>query len=66
MDNTKNTIGAIFLGIIILVFIIGGFFAMKYLTNPKNIKKEDPKPVKSDEAVLLEEIRDLLKEKNKK
>ena len=41
MDNTKNTIGAIFLGIIILAFIIGGFFAMKYLTNPKNIKKEE-------------------------
>ena len=32
----------------------------------KNTKKEDPKPVKSDEVILLEEIRDLLKEKNKK
>lgn len=32
----------------------------------KNTKKEEHKPVKSDEVVLLEEIRDLLKEKNKK
>ena len=32
----------------------------------KNTKKEYPNPIKSDEVVLLEEIRDLLKEKNKK
>ena len=29
-------------------------------------KKEEAAPSKSDEVVLLEEIRDLLKEKNKK
>lgn len=34
-------------------------------TKKKEEKKEEPKPVKSDEVILLEEIRDLLKKKNK-
>ena len=31
----------------------------------KEEKKEEPAPVKNDEVILLEEIRDLLKKKNK-
>ena len=52
----------------IIAFCI--FMAVKVvnrLTKKKEEKKEEPKaPVKSDEVVLLEEIRDLLKKENKK
>lgn len=52
----------------IIAFCI--FMAVKVvnkLTKKKEEKKEEPKaPVKSDEVVLLEEIRDLLKKDNKK
>ena len=37
------------------------------IINSKKKKDEEPKaPVKSDETILLEEIRDLLKKQNKK
>ena len=52
----------------IIAFCI--FMAVKVvnkLTKKKEEKKEEPKvPVKSDEVILLEEIRDLLKKENKK
>lgn len=52
----------------IIAFCI--FMAIKLinqLSRKKDEKKEEPKvPVKSDEVVLLEEIRDLLKKENKK
>ena len=52
----------------IIAFCI--FMAVKVvnkLTKKKEETKEEPKvPVKSDEVVLLEEIRDLLKKENKK
>ena len=52
----------------IIAFCI--FMAIKVinkLSRKKEEKKEEPKvPVKSDEVVLLEEIRDLLKKENKK
>ena len=52
----------------IIAFCI--FMAVKVvnrLTKKKEEKKEEPKaPVKSDEVVLLEEIRDLLKKETKK
>lgn len=47
------------------IFIIVKFIN-KFNSNKKEEKKETPKPVaKSDDVVLLEEIRDLLKEKKK-
>jgi len=52
----------------IIAFCI--FMAIKVinkLSRKKEEKKEEPKvPVKSDEVLLLEEIRDLLKKENKK
>ena len=41
MDNTKNKVGVIFLGIILLIFIVGGYFFMKYMVNnPSEEKKK--------------------------
>ena len=49
MDNTKNKIGAIFLGLILLTFIIGGYFLMRYIIkNPNNEKNIGIKEVKKD------------------
>ena len=62
----------LFLQSIVDFFIIAFciFMAVKVvnkLTKKKEEKKEEPKaPVKSDEVVLLEEIRDLLKKETKK
>ena len=62
----------LFLQSIVDFFIIAFciFMAVKVvnkLTKKKEEKKEEPKtPVKSDEVLLLEEIRDLLKKENKK
>ena len=37
MDNTKNVVGLIFFIIILLLFIVGGYFVMDYMLNkPKN------------------------------
>ncbi len=39
MDNTKNKIGVIFLIIVLLLFIVGGYFFMEYmLKTPDKIK----------------------------
>jgi len=62
----------LFLQSIVDFFIIAFciFMAIKVinkLSRKKEEKKEEPKvPVKSDEVLLLEEIRDLLKKENKK
>ena len=41
MDSTKNKIGVIFLGIVLLIFIVGGYFFMKYMVNnPTKEKKK--------------------------
>ena len=62
----------LFLTAIIDFFIIAFciFMAIKVvnkLSKKKEEKKEEPKPpVKSDEVLLLEEIRDLMKKENKK
>ena len=52
---------------LIIAFVI--FMVVKAMNKLSNLKKkkeeEAPAPVKSDEVVLLEEIRDLLKKKNK-
>lgn len=41
MDSTKNKMGVIFLGIVLLVFVVGGYFFMKYMVeNPTKEKKK--------------------------
>ena len=44
MDNTKNKIGVIFLIIVLLLFIVGGYFFMEYMLKTpdktKNARKE--------------------------
>ena len=56
MEN-KNIFGMIFLTLIILVFTVGGYFFMNYMT--KNVKPEE----KNKE--LIKEIRDLRSDKTK-
>lgn len=42
MDNTKNKIGIIFLGIILLIFVVGGYFFMKYMiSSPSKSHKKN-------------------------
>ena len=59
MDNTKNKIGAIFLGLILLTFIIGGYFLMRYIIkNPNNEKNIGIKEVKKDvRLVSVKEVK---------
>lgn len=41
MDSAKNKMGVIFLGIVLLVFVVGGYFFMKYMVeNPTKEKKK--------------------------
>lgn len=47
MDNNRNVGGVVFLGIIILIFVIGGYFLMNYMTKDNNDKEK------------MEEINDL-------
>ena len=53
MDNTKNVFGLVFFIIILLIFIVGGYFFMDYMLNDYN--KNDPK--KDDGITELKEIR---------
>ena len=59
--------GAVIQAIIeFLIIALCVFFILKLINKVIKMKKEEPVvPVKSDEVVLLEEIRDLLKKKNK-
>ena len=42
MDNTKNKIGIILLGIILLIFVVGGYFFMKYMiSSPSKSHKKN-------------------------
>lgn len=43
MDNKKNLVGVIALVVILLIFSIGGFFLMKYMTNSTHEKRKEPK-----------------------
>ena len=41
MDSAKNKMGVIFLGIVLLAFVVGGYFFMKYMVeNPTKEKKK--------------------------
>ena len=44
MDNTKNKIGVIFLIIVLLLFIVGGYFFMEYMLKTpdktKSVRKD--------------------------
>lgn len=54
MEKTKNVIGVIFLIIILLLFSVGGYFAMKYFTTEKNEKvSETKKEVDNNNTVDL-------------
>ncbi len=55
MEKTKNIIGVILLGLVILTFIIGGYFLMQYYTTDHNTPKDQPE----------EEITDLREDKTK-
>lgn len=47
MDDHKNTLGMIFLVLMLLTFIVGGYFAMHYLTKtPKEMVKNNDTSVK--------------------
>ena len=49
MDNTKNKVGVFFLIIVLLTFIIGGYFLMDYMVNnPSKEVKANIKEVKKD------------------
>ncbi len=49
MDSARNKIGAIFLGIVLLTFVVGGYFFMNYiLESPSKEKKIGIKEVKRD------------------
>ncbi len=49
MDNSKNKLGVIFLILVLLTFIIGGYFFMKYMVNnPSKEKKTTITEVKKD------------------
>ena len=72
MDNTKNVVGLIFFIIILLLFIVGGYFAMDYMLNKpkddngnngiteiKEIRIDDTK-----EYVYFENTEDILHEEH--
>lgn len=49
MDNSKNKLGVIFLILVLLTFIIGGYFFMRYMVNtPSKEKKTTITEVKKD------------------
>ena len=66
IGDARFCFGAVIQAIIeFLIIALCVFFILKLVNKLMNKKKEEPAvPVKSDEVVLLEEIRDLLK-KNK-
>ena len=41
MDDVKNKIGVIILGIILLIFIFGGYFLKNYMVNGMGDKTKD-------------------------
>ena len=49
MENSKNKVGVIFLILVLLTFIIGGYFLMKYMVNnPSKEKKNAIIEIKND------------------
>ena len=41
MDDVKNKIGVIILGVILLIFIFGGYFLKNYMVNGMSDKTKD-------------------------
>lgn len=69
MEKTKNTLGVIFLIILLLTFVVGGYFAMRYLTkeNPINNNNEtheekevDLRKDKSKDYIYYENLTDII------
>ncbi len=50
MEKFKNSVGMVFLIILLLTFIVGGYFAMRYFTQhtPEHEKKQDQEKTKID------------------
>lgn len=67
MENTKNKIGIILFLIILLIFVVGGYFAMQYLSDDKNLNKDsknnesiDLRVDKSKDYVYYENSKDII------
>ena len=58
MDNSKNTFGIITFIVILILFVVGGFFSMRYFTTHKDGKKDEKKEEVID--LRMDKTRDYL------
>ena len=60
MNEHKNTLGMILLVVILLTFIIGGYLAMRYLTQEKKVENESSKPTEVKKDLRLDKSKDYI------